>query len=143
MKFILCSLFLLSMCCITKAQSTTDKQAIERAVLNYVEGVYTADTSMIEASVAKHLAKRGYYTRNDTVRDATMSYDQLVRLTKRWSSNQKDIDKMPKQVVVFDVLDKIASVKLVAHWGIDYFHLYKDNGKWTIINVLWQEHPKK
>ncbi len=28
--------------------------------------------------------------------------------------------------------------KLSASWGVDYFHLARESGKWKIINVLWQ-----
>ena len=125
------------------AQSnTSEKAAVEQAVLNYVEALYQADTTKIEASVAKHLAKRGYYTNNGQPQEATMTYDQLVSLTKRWKSNQTIDASTPKKVMVFDVLDKIATAKLEAKWGIDYFHLSKENGKWMIVNVLWQAYPK-
>ena len=46
----------------------------------------------------------------------------------------------PKEIIIFDVLDQIASVKLVAWWGIDYMHLAKYKGRWKIVNVLWQTH---
>jgi len=36
-----------------------------------------------------------------------------------------------------------ATVKLVAVWGIDYMHLAKFDGKWMIVNIIWQSHPKK
>lgn len=45
-------------------------------------------------------------------------------------------------MTIFDVLDQTATVKLVAEWGTDYMHLAKFDGKWMIINVLWQS-PKK
>ena len=32
----------------------------------------------------------------------------------------------------------IASVKLVAGWGIDYIQLTRYSGEWMIINVLWE-----
>ncbi|MGH9838243.1 MAG: nuclear transport factor 2 family protein [Blastocatellia bacterium] len=36
-----------------------------------------------------------------------------------------------------------ASAKLVAEWGMDYFHLAKYDGKWKIVNVMWQSLPPK
>ena len=47
----------------------------------------------------------------------------------------------PKKITVFEVLDKIATAKVEAKWGIDYFHLAKINDKWMIVNVLWQDYP--
>ena len=47
------------------------------------------------------------------------------------------------RITVYDVLDQTATAKLVAEWGIDYMHLAKFDGKWMIVNVLWQSPPKK
>jgi hypothetical protein len=44
-------------------------------------------------------------------------------------------------VIILDILDKTASAKLVADWGIDYMHLAKLDGKWMIKNILWQSPP--
>jgi hypothetical protein len=128
-----------------KSTSTkaTEKVMVAAAVRDYVEALYEADTTKIERSVAKHLSKRGYYVSNGVQQEATMSYDQLVQLTKRWKGNRVFDASTPKRIVVLDVLDKIASAKLEAQWGIDYFHLSKENGKWMIVNVLWQAYPSK
>ncbi|HZH00450.1 MAG TPA: nuclear transport factor 2 family protein [Flavisolibacter sp.] len=121
----------------------TDKEMVAAAVRDYVEALYEADTAKIERSVAKHLSKRGYYSNNGVPQEATMSYDQLMQLTKRWKGNKVFDASTPKKIVVLDVLDKIASAKLEAQWGIDYFHLSKEDGKWMIVNVLWQAYPSK
>ena len=51
-------------------------------------------------------------------------------------------DKFPaaakKEVVLLDVSERTASVKLIADEWIDYMHIVKLNGSWKIINVLWQ-----
>jgi hypothetical protein len=31
---------------------------------------------------------------------------------------------------------------VTALWGIDYMHLAKYDGKWKIVNILWQEPPQ-
>lgn len=108
--------------------NSSEKDLVAAAVKDYVDALYEADTTKIERSVAKHLAKRGYFTSNGVARDATMSYEQLVNLTKRWKSSQNINETTPRKIVVFEVLDKIASAKLEAQWGIDYFHLSKENG---------------
>ena len=120
-----------------------DRAQVEAAVLNYVEAFYEADTAKAYESVSRNLAKRGYYTREGSIMEATMSFDQLVRLAKRWKQTQDITAQTPKKVTVFDVLDKIASAKVEAKWGVDYFHLAKINGKWMIQNVLWQDPPQK
>ena len=138
--FMICSLFLATA---LFAQTVEDKKGIEKAIHNYVDAFYEADTTKAYESIAKDLAKRGYYVRNNQVVEAKMSFEQLVRLAQRWKSTQTITAASPKKITVLDVLDKIASAKVEAQWGIDYFHLAKLNGNWTIINVLWQDYPTK
>ncbi|HEV7334196.1 MAG TPA: nuclear transport factor 2 family protein [Flavisolibacter sp.] len=135
---------LLTITSATYAQQEEEKRGIERAILNYVEAFYEADTTKAYESVAKDLAKRGYYkTKDGAHHEAKMSFEQLVRLAQRWKSSQNITDATPRKITVFEILDRIATAKVEAQWGIDYFHLAKQNGKWTIINVLWQDHPTK
>jgi hypothetical protein len=120
----------------------SDKSQIEHAIHNYVDAFYEADTSKAYESIVRDLAKRGYYTTKEgKVNEAKMSFEQLVKLAQRWKNTKNITAQSPKKISVFDVLDKIASAKVEAHWGIDYFHLAKINGKWMIINVLWQDYP--
>ena len=127
----------------TFGQQPTEQQKIEKAIMNYVNAFYEADTTKAYESIARDLAKRGYYTTKEgKVAEAKMSFEQLVRLAQRWKSSQNITPETPRKVTVFEVLDKIASAKVEAKWGIDYFHLAKVNDNWTIINVLWQEYPK-
>ena len=109
-----------------------------------MEAFYEADTSKAYESVARDLAKRGYYQSKDGAqREAKMSFEQLVKLAQQWKASQNITDATPRKITVFEILDRIATAKVEAKWGIDYFHLAKQNGKWTIINVLWQDYPTK
>jgi hypothetical protein len=127
----------------TSVVAQDEKKAIEKAILNYVEAFYEADTSKAYESIITDLAKRGYYQKGTEVVEAKMSFEQLIRLARRWKASQNITAESPKKITVFEVLDKIATAKVEALWGIDYFHLARVNGKWMIINVLWQDHPKK
>ena len=135
------SFFLLSIG--AKAQTSQDEKLIREAISNYVEAFYQGDTLRAHQSVAKDLAKRGYYTNNGQVQEAKMSYEQLIKLSQTWKNNQNITAQTPRKITVFEILDKIATAKVEVKWGIDYFHLAKVDGKWVIINVLWQEYPKK
>lgn len=123
------------------AQSNDEKEAVEKAILNYVNAFYEADTTKAYESIARDFAKRGYYTTKEgDVKEARMSFEQLIRLAQRWKATQTITAETPRKITVFDVLGKIASAKVEAKWGIDYFHLAKIDGRWTIINVLWQDY---
>jgi hypothetical protein len=127
------------------AQTAADKDAVRQAALDYVEGIYLVDTSRIERSVHKNLTKRGFWREPSeaTYRpESTMTFDQLMKLTASWNKDGKR-DTSIKQVEVLDVLDQTAAAKIVAMWGIDYMHLAKYDGRWQIINIVWQAHPPK
>ena len=129
----------------TSAQSNSEKEAVKQAVLDYVEGIYEVDHKRIERSVHPELAKRGFYVKKgDTAYTGTpMTFAQLVELAKTYNKGGRVPKDAPKEVVIYDVLDQTASAKLTAVWGIDYMHLAKYDGKWMIVNILWQTPPPK
>jgi len=129
-----------------KASNGPDYQAVESAILDYVEGIYEVDSTRIERSVHPQLRKRGYWynAKEAAYRDnLDMTYDQLVHLAASWNKSGKRAgDSSPKKIEIYDVNDRTASAKLTAEWGIDYFHLAKLDDKWMIMNVLWQSIPE-
>ena len=127
------------------AQTAADKDAVRQAALDYVEGIYQVEPARIERSVHKNLTKRGFWREPSEAAyrpESVMTFDQLKKLTAAWNKDGKR-DTSIKQVEVLDVLDQTASAKIVAMWGIDYMHLAKYDGRWQIINILWQAHPPK
>jgi hypothetical protein len=129
----------------TSAQSNSEKEAVKQAVLDYVEAIYEVDHTRIERSVHPELVKRGFFMKKGgTTYTATpMTFTQLVELAKTYNKSGAIKKDAPKEVVVYDVLDQTASAKLTAIWGVDYMHLAKYDGKWMIINILWQTPPPK
>src|SRR5262249_54978556 len=129
----------------TRAQLADEKEAVRQAVLDYVEGVYNVDPSRIERSVHPDLNKIGFWQQRGKPGYATgkMSFNALVDVAKTWNKDGKLPANAPKEITIFDVQDQTASAKLIAQWGTDYFHLAKYDGKWKIINVLWQSPPPK
>jgi hypothetical protein len=123
---------------------SAEKEAVRQAVLDYVEGIYEVDSTRIERSVHPELAKRGFFVKKGEAAytSTPMTFQQLVELAKTYNKNGRVPKDAQKEVVIYDVLDQTASAKLTAVWGIDYMHLAKYNGKWMIVNILWQVHPK-
>jgi hypothetical protein len=128
-----------------RAQPVDDRAAVRQAALDYVEALYEVDTSRVVRSVHPALTKYGYYRADGTYRGGAMTYDELKQLALRWNRDHQRVDPETavKEVVVFDVLDKTASAKIVAHWGVDYMHLAKVDGQWLIRNILWQSPPPR
>lgn len=124
--------------------AAAEKEAVRQAALDYLEALYEVAPARIARSVHPNLTKRGYYLKKgeNTYSEATMTYQQLYDLAGKWNEKHWVPKDAPKEVIVFDVSDQTASAKVVAQWGIDYLHLAKYNGKWQIVNVLWQSPPK-
>ena len=136
---LVCSFALQSAC----AQSDEDRKAVEMAVLDYVEGLYLVQPERIERSVSKNLSKVGYVKSESGYREVPRSYEQLYRNSSRYNAGgQVDPKTAPKKIEILDLLDQIAVVKLSAAWGIDYLNLARQDGRWKVVNVLWQTYPE-
>jgi len=138
-------ILILSLCFIafqfTQAQ-ISDKEGVEKACMNYIEGFYEGDTSKLEASLQPTLNKFGFWKNKDTNtyrQVAHMSYDQALAYAKN-VLEKKEFPKpeAPKEVLVLDIGNNIASAKVTAWWGIDYILLSKRDTKWMIEQVLWE-----
>ena len=126
------------------AQDGSDQQGVTAAVMDYVNAIYNVEPELIDRSVATDLVKRGYWREDadSEYREFPMDFDQLRDLAAGWNADgHVDAATAVKEVVVFEILDKTASAKLVADWGIDYMQLAKVDGRWMIKNILWQSHP--
>jgi hypothetical protein len=138
------ALFALALPGALPAQDGSDDQGVTAAVMDYVDAIYNVEPERIDRSVSPDLVKRGYWRQEAGAdyREYPMNFDQLRSLSEQWNADgHLDPATAIKEVVVFDILDKTASAKLVADWGIDYMQLAKVDGRWMIKNILWQSHP--
>ncbi|HEX7177953.1 MAG TPA: nuclear transport factor 2 family protein [Pyrinomonadaceae bacterium] len=144
-RIVLSVALVLSMSVAAAAQSDAEREAVRQAVLDYVEGVYEIAPARIERSIHPELAKRGFYVKKGETSYSphTMTFQQLVDLAKSYNKDGHVKKDAPKEIVIYDISDQTASIKLTAIWGIDYMHLAKYEGRWKIINVLWQTPPKR
>lgn len=124
------------------AQGQADHRGVRAAILDYVEGVYEVQPERIARSVHPSLHKQGMVSSDgrEYAGPMPMNYQQLHSLAGSWNVDQKNADPKtaPKTVEVYDVQDATAIAKLTAVWGTDYFLLAKLDGKWMIMQVLWQ-----
>ena len=141
-------MFLLAVCAFqVNAQtkvSDEDKAAITATALDYIEGWYEGNAERMERALHPDLAKRIVRT-NDKGQSALgqMSALSLVQGVKRGGGKDTPKDKQQKDVTILDVYENAASVKIVASDWIDYLHVGKFNGRWVIVNVLWELKPQK
>lgn len=111
-----------------------DHEAIRQTALDYIEGWYFADASRMDRALSPHLSKRQFNS-NGEIRD--VSKTTLIEITGKGRGQLDNPDKGRKDITILDQTDTMASVKIVSEEFIDYLHLVKTQGNWTIVNVLW------
>ena len=126
------------------AQADADRDAIKRTALNYAEGWYEGNADKMESALHPDLAKR-IVRNNDKGQSGLgqMSAMSLVQGTRGGSGKQTPAAEQQKDVTILDVIGGAATVKLEMRDWVDYMHIGKFNGKWVIINVLWELKSKK
>ncbi|HZI48125.1 MAG TPA: nuclear transport factor 2 family protein [Pyrinomonadaceae bacterium] len=129
-----------------RAQTTTpseaDKAAIKQTALDYIEGWYEGDAERMERALHPELAKRIVRTNaQGQSRLDQMSAMSLVQGTRRAYGKQTPKEKQQKDVTILDVFENAACAKVVAAEWVDYLQLARWNGRWVIVNVLWELKP--
>jgi hypothetical protein len=126
------------------AQTDADREAIKRTALNYAEGWYEGSAEKMESALSADLAKRIART-NDKGQSnlGQMSAMTLVQMARGGSGKTTPKEEQQKDVTILDITGGAATVKLEMRDWVDYMHIGKMNGKWVIVNVLWEMKPKK
>jgi hypothetical protein len=140
-------LTLLTTASAASAQTTApnaNEAAIKQTALDYIEGWYEGNAERMERALHPELAKRIVRTnpQNNQSRLDQMSAMSLVMGTRRGGGKDTPKERQQKDVTILDVYENAASVKIVASDWIDYLHMAKFNGRWVIVNVLWELKPK-
>ena len=64
---------------------------------------------------------------------------QMIEFATSWNkSNTKFPFKPSNNIEILDIYNRIATVKLVSDNWVEYLHLMKLDGKWSIVNLVWQ-----
>ena len=125
------------------AQTAADSAAIRATALDYVEGWYEGDPARMTRALHPELVKR--IVVNDTATGKsvlqTMGASALVNGTRHGWGKSTPKEKQEKEVRILDIFGGAASVRgTMADW-IDYMQLAKVDGRWVIVNVLWENKP--
>ena len=137
--YLIASIVLLSFAPAARAQTASEAEAIKQTALDYIEGWYEGNAERMERALHPELAKRIVHTNKEGMSSlAQMSAMTLVQGTKRGGGRNTPKEKQQKDVTILDVFENAASVKVVASDWVDYLHMAKWNGRWVIVNVLWE-----
>jgi hypothetical protein len=124
--------------------SEAELGAIKQTALDYCESWYEGNPERMERALHPDLAKRIVRTDAKSARSRLeqMSAMGLMQGVRSGFSKNTPKEKQLKDVFVLDVFGNTASVKAVMSDWIDYMHIAKSNGRWVIVNVLWEMKPQ-
>jgi hypothetical protein len=121
-----------------EAQSAADSAAIRDASLDYIEGWYTGDGDRMTRALHPALAKR--IVRGSRVDN--MDAEELIGMVRNGGGKGTPPELRRQDVKILDVYGNSASVRVDAAQWVDYLHLGRIDGRWVIVNVLWEMRPR-
>jgi len=118
-----------------------DSLEVKQKSLGYLIALQELNPKLMETVIHKELAKEtiGFNPKDRTETIRKTSYNQMLQFANSWNKAGNKFPPNPNnQVVILDIYDRIATVKLVSDNWVEYLHLIKTNSEWKIINLLWQ-----
>jgi len=143
---VLGAMFLLSVNARAQRPSAeADAAAIKQTALDYIEGWYEGNPERMERALHPELAKRIVLTDPKTGRSRLdqMGAMTLVHYVKAGGGTKTPKDQQQKDVTILDIYENAACAKIVAANWVDYLQLARVEGRWVIVNVLWELKPAK
>lgn len=125
-----------------RAQTAADSAGIRATALDYALGWYTGDGARMGRSLHPRLAKRISMQRDGTWMLDEMSADELARATGGGGGTRTPQAQRQADVQILDVFGNVASVRVTMAGWIDYMHMARVDGRWQIVNVLWELKPR-
>jgi hypothetical protein len=124
--------------------SPEDAAAIRATALNYCEGWYAGDADRMASALHPELVKRimNVDPKSGHARLDGMGKSVLVESTRAGFGTHTPAADQQKDVVILDVFHNAASVRATMSGWVDYMHMVKWEGKWVIVNVLWERKPQ-
>jgi hypothetical protein len=123
-----------------RAQSAADSAGIRAAALDYAEGWFEGNGDRMARAVSPELVKR--IVVRDTVSGKDMIQGMgstvLVNSTRRGFGKSTPPDKQEKEVRIYDIFRGAAVARVTMTDWIDYLQLARIEGRWVIVNVLWE-----
>jgi hypothetical protein len=127
-----------------RAQSSADSAGIRATALDYVEGWYEGNAERMSRALHPELVKRILV--RDTVTGKAMLQGMgasvLVNSTRHGYGKETPKERQQKDVAILDIFGNAASAKATMADWIDYMQLARVDGRWVIVNVLWERKPK-
>lgn len=123
-------------------KSDPDADAIKATALDYIEGWYEGSVQRMTRALHPELVKRIIVTENGASRIEGMGATKLIANVRGGGGKKTPKEKQKKDVTILDRYENAAVVKIVASDWIDYLQVAKLDGRWQIVNVLWERIPE-
>jgi len=118
----------------------TKQAEIESVIRDYIEGWYFADPERMKQALHPDLAKRGLHVIEATGKAHFVhaSASSMVEYT-RAKLGKLDPGADPEiSIRLLEVRDNTASAVVTSVKFVDHVHLALCEGRWQIVNVLWE-----
>ena len=125
------------------ARYSATEDSIRNTALDYADGFYTGNAARMESAVHPDLNKAfpRFIARTGQSVPTYTTYSQLIGYTEARVGLLADTARHI-QVSILHYTPEVAMVKVLSANFNDYLQMIKDQGKWKIINVLWNGGPQ-
>ena len=132
--------FLLLSVAIPVTAQDPDTAAIRQAAEDYILGWYEGDADRMARALHPELVKRLHLTHPQVERSwvQTQGKSQLVLSTAAGGGTRTPPEDQRAEVTILDVFRGAAVVRVDADDWVDYLQLVEEDGRWLILNVLWE-----
>lgn len=115
---------------------TPDEMRVRATVLDYVEGIYDRDAERVGRALHPDMRRHVQATRPGEGGADVLDREELVSLAAGRRCDARMPRSGPRRVMVFELHDNVAAVRLTAAWGVDLLHLAKEDGRWRIVGIV-------
>jgi hypothetical protein len=130
---------LLALAAPAAAQTAADSAGIRQAAMDYIEGWYAGNADRMTRALHPELAKRIMNVDSAGVpRIRQQGASELIWGTRSGFGTQIPAERRRTDYRLLDLFQNAASARVDAGPWIDYLHLVKWQGRWVILNVLWE-----
>jgi hypothetical protein len=114
-----------------------EKAAVEQAVRDYMEGIFTSDAARVEKSLHSRFSQATVITlpQTATAMVARDGYDQMMGYA-RAKIGAQDPSKVNLNIQMLDYMDGIAVAEMSTPTGTSLIQLVNLNGQWKITSLL-------
>jgi len=126
---------------LSKVATQKDSTEIREKALGYLIGLQQLKPGLMNEVMNDSLNKVTIGWDRSTKKEFSKrtTKEQMIAFANSWNkSNTKFPNPPNNQVIILDIYNRIANIKLVSDNWVEYLHIMKLDGNWQIVNLIWQ-----